>query len=794
MDHGDQLERKDRVMSQVQVGEVDLCDNLPKSEDLNAQTQNLNEANTQKQNEEEGGLIQKATVNNNGKCVEEAKVACTERGREDEEEDVDEVMKDEEDEEESEESSCQMRCQSPMTDSSYSETGSLLETPFSPGTSPEPTSPLVVSPQTVHSISRVEQSQGDIKVHNSESVASTTGSITLAPTFTMGPIDSTTPTLTSDTCPPGTTCITEAADRIAKNTNFPTEYLTSEAFTGTTYTTRINTSIASSPLSSVTGPLTFTTQPTTAGTESTTTTGPMTSCWKQITSTPVPTSLSESTCATGPIPSSALLKSLEELAQRGDDSHLPQYLHQIAETFVLHKDYQRALCCIQLERLYHQRVLDNLNALQEQWASQCSSSSDLATQHLDTLKNICQTHSRPGATDAETASLKTLTPTFEESGVLPSSSSVHQVDEWMEPRGHNSSPPQISPPVVPSINLTDQLDSPEISAIEREDLSREACFHGDQLTVKQGSGDEVREEEGGVEQTTSVIRNGLHPSTAGEMDQSKPAEQQGGDLGPAQEREAKKDEEECDLGKAAEVLEMEDEGEEEEKERQKKRDAPLCQEALPVETLVSGAEVEVQQLQQEAREEGKLHRKTQESAQTCLPQETRLPQEDHIEQQEQAEEEEEYEDEEEEYEVEQIKIISEAASLDDMAKLITVQQVSPASGLVSILKRRPVCLEDVSVIGSSEPRPDKNPAKRRVRFKVPDDGYEQDVGGGDSCLLLFLLCLVTVVISVGGTALYCALGDAHSSVCQDFSRNADFYVAQIQSGISQIQQWLAPGS
>ena len=47
-----------------------------------------------------------------------------------------------------------------------------------------------------------------------------------------------------------------------------------------------------------------------------------------------------------------------------------------------------------------------------------------------------------------------------------------------------------------------------------------------------------------------------------------------------------------------------------------------------------------------------------------------------MEQQEQAEEEEEYEEyEEEEYEVEQIKIISEAASLDDMAKLITVQQV-----------------------------------------------------------------------------------------------------------------------
>uniref|UniRef100_A0A7N8XHD4 Consortin C-terminal domain-containing protein n=1 Tax=Mastacembelus armatus TaxID=205130 RepID=A0A7N8XHD4_9TELE len=145
-------------------------------------------------------------------------------------------------------------------------------------------------------------------------------------------------------------------------------------------------------------------------------------------------------------------------------------------------------------------------------------------------------------------------------------------------------------------------------------------------------------------------------------------------------------------------------------------------------------------------------------------------------QQEQGEEEEE----EEEYEVQQADIIRDAASLDDMAKLITVEEISPASGLVSILKKRDACVDSMSVSGRSEPSPDKPTAKRRVRFKVPEDSYEYDVGGGDSCLLLFLLCLVTVVISVGGTALYCALGDAHSSVCQDFSRNADFYIGQIQ--------------
>lgn len=53
-----------------------------------------------------------------------------------------------------------------------------------------------------------------------------------------------------------------------------------------------------------------------------------------------------------------------------------------------------------------------------------------------------------------------------------------------------------------------------------------------------------------------------------------------------------------------------------------------------------------------------------------------------------------------------------------------VSQVSPTSGLVSILKKRKVCLDDVSASSSSDPRPEKPTAKRRVRFKVPDDHYE----------------------------------------------------------------------
>lgn len=180
----------------------------------------------------------------------------------------------------------------------------------------------------------------------------------------------------------------------------------------------------------------------------------------------------------------------------------------------------------------------------------------------------------------------------------------------MEQRAKHSTRPQRSPPVIPSINLTDSLVSPETSVKEREDPDRDVegryCFHGDQLTDKQCSD---REAAGGIGNTISVIGNGLHPSTAGGMDQSDPAEQQGGDLGPAQEREAKREEEERVA--AGEALEMEDEGEEEEEEKPKERDSALCRKDLPVETLASGAEVEVQQLHQEALAEEKLHEETQ---------------------------------------------------------------------------------------------------------------------------------------------------------------------------------------
>lgn len=48
-----------------------------------------------------------------------------------------------------------------------------------------------------------------------------------------------------------------------------------------------------------------------------------------------------------------------------------------------------------------------------------------------------------------------------------------------------------------------------------------------------------------------------------------------------------------------------------------------------------------------------------------------------------------------------------------------------------------------------------------------------DVVCRDSCLILLLMCLVTVVISVGGTALYCTLVD------NDFAQQLDYYMTNV---------------
>ncbi|CAL8243533.1 unnamed protein product [Lota lota] len=827
MDHGGQCEWEGPVVSQCE-GDL-MCDNPPGPKPLGSQNLNLTETRAPSQTNtltqehslhhsqaEDIGVCKppRSPSNNNGEDQDKFPLGS----RDNEDEGEDELMKEED---ESEESSGLIGCQSPstpMTDSSFSETGSLLETPFSPGTSPEPPSPL--NPGAAHEASYpihgpVEPSQWDPDVdsHFSNTGSGDAGggivSCTAGLTYMTGPVGSSQLTCTSTLGPAGPStplCIAGAATTSKTGAwNSSTGSTTSEPVhspgptcsnasiigsnaelvppntEGSTSTEACDVDLSTT----VVGQISNTTE--TPGTKPTPCTEPfisktapnasatvtasvsfVTCAMYPSTFTPGPTSVSAPTSATGPTPHPALLACLEQLEHRGDDTHLPQYLHQIAEAFVNQEDYQRAIWCIQLERLYHQRLLENLSSLQKQWERSCrsTSNSDLETR-LDTLTHICQTHNRPAASDALCVSLELLkaTMTHDEKppGELTSCTSGHLTKGEMEV-GQRDTESRLSGKMQPIKSSTgrDHLD-------------------GVRLTAGEDSAGTSNGLDGRAVHTAPPITagSGIPPAAGGEMDRSKPAESQGVEVEATEEKEYREEEqqeeEERESWESREdthALEMEDKGGGGEEQVEEEEGG----EAVPEDTGLSGIDEVVPLLQQEAVAEDNqwevtqlcLHSQPWEEEGAQLQQDVNWKQEE--------------QDEEQDYGP---GIIKEAYHLDDQAKLITVEEATPACGLISILKKRSV---------SACPEPVKAPAKRRVRFKVADDGYDPEVGGGDSCLLLFLLCLVTVVISIGGTALYCALGDAHSTVCQDFSRNADFYVSQMQRGISHLQHWLAPGS
>ncbi|NXT00193.1 CNST protein, partial [Jacana jacana] len=125
------------------------------------------------------------------------------------------------------------------------------------------------------------------------------------------------------------------------------------------------------------------------------------------------------------------------------------------------------------------------------------------------------------------------------------------------------------------------------------------------------------------------------------------------------------------------------------------------------------------------------------------------------------------------------------SSLDELARRIEIAEIAPAEGLVSILKKR----DDRE--GKTIAQVQQRQTKRRVRFQEMEDTLDQDEVAGGSCLLLILLCIATVFLSIGGTALYCTFGDMESPVCTDFADNMDFYYTQILQRMEELKHWVA---
>ncbi|NXO93246.1 CNST protein, partial [Certhia brachydactyla] len=125
------------------------------------------------------------------------------------------------------------------------------------------------------------------------------------------------------------------------------------------------------------------------------------------------------------------------------------------------------------------------------------------------------------------------------------------------------------------------------------------------------------------------------------------------------------------------------------------------------------------------------------------------------------------------------------SSLDELTRRIEITEITPVEGLVSILKKRDD--RDGKAIAQVQQRQ----TKRRVRFQEMEDTLDQDEVSGGSCILLILLCIATVFLSIGGTALYCTFGDMESPVCTEFAANMDFYYTQILQRLEELKHWIA---
>ncbi|XP_015207019.2 consortin [Lepisosteus oculatus] len=550
-----------------------------------------------------------------------------------------------------------------------------------------------------------------------------------------------------------------------------------------------------------------------------------------------------------------LLSSLQSLGEESDYTQLPQCLHQIAETCFWEKDYEKALQFIQLEKLYHEQVLSNLSAIQKQWESKwkVAASPDKKKggedlrgsegEDLAALRKLCQTHQRPAvsvekavavgsilknklitgrvATDNDKPNSR-LTASTSDSVTeavkqLVMSEGAFVSDNRSESAGHGERAMEDSIMSGHQGELSQRAGSAAApSTRQASELIGRPCsdslfadgaggegrraqpaaavvaaeageLPGDVLTAAEPS-QERREERGAGEKEEEPLDSAQRLDT--EQQQALP-----GLAGPALVK--------CELRQhehSSSSKEQAGDGDQSLKEKDKGAPLPPRKEARDPRSTETGDELP------EPREMSELEQGEPGEVEELETEKEQRPDEDQDIQQGGNDEEEEEEEDTPEADPVSLEDLSpdseeDTASLDteglsdgmslldDLAKRIQIEEITPAEGLVSILKRRS------SLDGAQQPsQPHRQVPKRKVRFKEPDDCLDPDDVGGDSCLLLFLLCLVTVVISVGGTAFYCAFGDVESTVCTDFAQNVDFYFSQMQHGVDELKHWLSPGS
>ncbi|XP_026978192.1 consortin isoform X1 [Sagmatias obliquidens] len=536
-----------------------------------------------------------------------------------------------------------------------------------------------------------------------------------------------------------------------------------------------------------------------------------------------------------------------------DSRALPLCLHQIAESYFQEEDYEKAMKFIQLERLYHEQLLANLSAIQEQWETKWktvqphtvtslrNSEKGFNGEDFERLAKFCTTHQDPllskhkiaavqkslgrkcfmqlivsedpkerGATAKEPESETCL---GMESGkesqhkreTCESSPCCNQMDRQADPlslpvtagKGHTEEP-------LCSAEATLELHAlPLEPAGSRSGLlsSGHACEDDSRLQLTQSeASQDVAEIEGIAKDPKVSSESVIEPLILPGSDHIPPALISEGKYSQTQRKELQLLLEDASEALPTDQLENNELNELQQpdltdsdgKSPQGQTDSEGSESVLCENNQVSDLSTVLPEVYMAPEEQGDKHEQVSKETEDylnslleeCLKDtEDSLSYEDN--QEEDADLLQDLSPEEESYSLQENLPSDESClSLDDLAKRIEIAEVVHAEGLVSILKKRN------NTVGDHPAQMQQKPSKRRVRFQEIDDSLDQDEVGGGSCILLVLLCIVTVFLSVGGTALYCTFGDTESPVCTDFADNMDFYYTKLLQGMAGLKHWI----
>ncbi|NXK96053.1 CNST protein, partial [Formicarius rufipectus] len=541
----------------------------------------------------------------------------------------------------------------------------------------------------------------------------------------------------------------------------------------------------------------------------------------------------------------SLFSLLHEEVEQMDSKMLPLCLHQIAETYFQEEEYEKAMKFIQLERLYHERLLANLSSIQEQWERKWktavaspvttlkNSGKELSGQELEKLTRVCSSHLQPQAPKnklaAENAWESSCLPQLMESknvkereaaafksgtetrpGIGPkkedkqlstiapgenkaerqkeaASLSVAAGKDHMEEQ-HCSAESTLEP----HIQSTGTVGRPSSSCLSSGDASKDNSL---QLRDRQLSKDAQRPEgpgDPGVKLPPEPMGDALGLTDADYMptDLVPSDKDVQADRNPLRSKHAAGSPEVSSgqLGnsdvKQQQIQRDDDDG----KSSQDRTVPDVCSGCNKLSEHDSTAHSQVcKEIQRAAGQEEKVNTEEQEDIFLRFLNGNVIDTEESIlENQEDFDTVPDISPERASYNsLEALSLDDSFSSLDELARRIEIAEIAPAEGLVSILKKRDD--RDRKTIAQVQQRQ----TKRRVRFQEMEDTLDQDEVSGGSCILLILLCIATVFLSIGGTALYCTFGDMESPVCTDFAANMDFYYTQILQRMEELKRWIA---